>query len=339
MSDITEKLTQLISYESENSLLDFKQIQYPMGKTAANKAELLKDISSMANGPSNEDKFIIIGVKEKAGRANGLLSVEELTDEAIYQQFVLQNIEPKINFEYRSFAYQGKHLAYFRIFDNEQRPYLFKKDVPGISPKAQDFHIGDGFIRLGSSTKRLDRNDLELIYKTRFSKIDKKRFISVEPYLAKSQQNELKGALFLDFRVSNRSSAQIHLDVELKLDNAGAGVMIADELIDKLFNKERERKRQSSMFGFTDLPRVYVPNQHITLKQDEDFITVKRDRKRNIAGALTIAQHDTDNEIFLNDLIVIGRDTDRLKGTLTLRSDDFSGSPFILNLDIPITLT
>lgn len=52
------KVREIISYGCENHSVDFKSIPYPTEKHVK-KHELLKDISAMANHPSNEDKYII----------------------------------------------------------------------------------------------------------------------------------------------------------------------------------------------------------------------------------------------------------------------------------------
>ena len=57
-------LNDIVKYNSESSNIDFKQIEYPLGQDCK-KTEFLKDISAMANHPSNEAKFIFVGVVEK----------------------------------------------------------------------------------------------------------------------------------------------------------------------------------------------------------------------------------------------------------------------------------
>jgi len=123
-----KSLDEILAYESESHSIDFKKEQYPVKKDAK-KHEFLKDISAMANHPSDEDKYIIIGVKEGNGVASEFYEVTNLIDEAKYRQYLNTNIEPKINFEYKSFMHKGFRLAYFRIFENMDRPYLFKKVV------------------------------------------------------------------------------------------------------------------------------------------------------------------------------------------------------------------
>ena len=92
-----DKIKQLIEYESENSKLDFKMEQYQLGKNPK-KNEFLKDMVAFANHLSDDDKFIIIGIKDLDGINKEVFEIENPIDDANYQQFVLDNIEPKINF-------------------------------------------------------------------------------------------------------------------------------------------------------------------------------------------------------------------------------------------------
>lgn len=73
------KIIEIIKYGSESSTIDFKKVGYPTVKHAK-KHEIIKDIIAMANHPSNEDKFIIIGVKDQ-----DLFNIEEQVDDAQYQ--------------------------------------------------------------------------------------------------------------------------------------------------------------------------------------------------------------------------------------------------------------
>ncbi|KIA92282.1 hypothetical protein OC25_17780 [Pedobacter kyungheensis] len=328
-----EKVIQLIEYESENSRLDFKRVQYPLG-SAKHKGEFLKDLSAMANGQAEEDKYIIIGISENGGTAEGFINIEELVSEADYQQFLNSYIEPNINFEYRSFAYQNHQLAYFRIYDNNERPYLFKKDFfMAETGKPSGFRTGDGYIRLGSGTKKMERKDFERIYKSRLDAPDKKDFIEIETYIGNSTNSEIRGKNFLDFKVSNQSSEQIHLDVELRIDAKGASLIIAEDLIHQEFVHRQRNKRNSNLFGFTDLPSVYMPNLHVELKKEDSEYVIKRTRRANSNGAVTIPQYDSDGDIFLSDLIIIPEFTKYIKGKLILRSDAFKGAPLIKELD------
>lgn len=94
----------IIAYYSESHSVDFKKTQYPITKHNK-KHKLLKDVSAMANHPSNEDKYIIIGVEEENGKAFGFSAITEVIDEANYQQYINSSIEPEIRFEYKSLIY------------------------------------------------------------------------------------------------------------------------------------------------------------------------------------------------------------------------------------------
>jgi hypothetical protein len=71
------------------------------------------------------------GIAESGGAAENFIAIDELISEADYQQFLNSYIEPNINFQYRSFSYQNHQLAYFTIYGNTERPYLFKKVFHG----------------------------------------------------------------------------------------------------------------------------------------------------------------------------------------------------------------
>ncbi len=136
----------LIENESENTKLDFKLEQYPIEKGNNRKGEFLKDMCAFANLVSKEDKFIIIGAEEKNGVAISFKPIVELHDQAFYQQFLNQYIEPEINFEYKEIIHLGNRLAYFRLFDNNKRPYLFKKEYKDIESKGTQYRVGTGFL-------------------------------------------------------------------------------------------------------------------------------------------------------------------------------------------------
>ncbi|HEY0297883.1 MAG TPA: ATP-binding protein [Arachidicoccus sp.] len=142
-------IAHIIKYETESTKVDFKKEEYHLGKNAK-KNELLKDISAFANYISDEDKFIIIGVEDIDGTDKKIFSIDNPTDEAKYQQFVHENIEPKINFEYKPCQYEDKLIRYFRIFGNTNRPYLFKKEVINPVSNKPEYNYGDGVIRIGT---------------------------------------------------------------------------------------------------------------------------------------------------------------------------------------------
>lgn len=326
-----EKLFEIIKYHSENVHVDFKSQEYPLGNHAK-KNELLKDISAMANHPSNDPKFILIGVKEKNGMASEFIDVNTPTDQAKYQQFVEENIEPKINFEYRPFEYEGHNLAAFIISDNQERPYLFKKDVRKVGDSTQEFRIGDGFIRTGTSTRKLTRKDFEDIYVKRHEAEDRRSDLNVTPILTKYSSPGIEGipSLFnIDFSIENLASKSIGFNAEFKLFyTEGIGLL-------KKFDFEDTFKEKGLAATY---PQYFTPKVDSTIfdlqiEEQHDSYKVSRRRRTNEEYAVTIAQKDRDESVFLGEILVASLPSKCgnciISIELTLRSDDFKTGPLV----------
>lgn len=150
-----EKLVELIYGEEECRYIDFKMTQY----TKEKKLELIKDMISMANSEYKGDKYIIVGVKNIPGNKNKIIGInEKVEDDSNYQQLISENIEPEIRFSYYYDTIEDKIVTYFIIYsDNLDKPYMMKKDYNKLK-------TGDAFKRVGSSQKRLTRNDYDDMY-------------------------------------------------------------------------------------------------------------------------------------------------------------------------------
>ncbi|WP_439479047.1 AlbA family DNA-binding domain-containing protein [Chryseobacterium aquaticum] len=141
----------LIRYENENTNVDFKSHQY---KKEQNE-NFLKDIISLANAISKDDKYIIIGIKHHSNGNRDLIGIQEpFVDDATYQQLVDSNVEPTINFKYFPFEYDEKLFGIFKITNCSNPPYMMKKNYGNLK-------LGDAFIRKGSFQNRLSRKDID----------------------------------------------------------------------------------------------------------------------------------------------------------------------------------
>lgn len=323
MQDLLDKI---ILYESESATLDFKEIQYSL-QNNSRKNEILKDISAMANHPSDQDKFIVIGVIELNGVASEFRDVDHLVDEANYQQFVHSNIEPKINFEYRKFSHKGHQLAFFRIFNNVERPYLFKRDLGSpASSDRMDYKAGDGFIRIGTSTKKLTRDDLERIYSHRFAKKDRRGDLEVVPYIQKSGDDELTelGLDYVDIEIRNNSLKSIDFDVQMKIFKVqGLNIVSENVLLKKLEEQRHESERRNNPYGMI-LPTALGFSMDVSMTEDDNFFLVTRDKRRGERTALSISQHDNFRDVFCCNSIILTETAVVLKGEIIVRSDDFT---------------
>jgi hypothetical protein len=320
------KISEILDYHSESSTIDYKRDQYPIGKNLK-KHELLKDISAMANFPSDEDKYIIIGVLEKDGRPFDFFDIVDLVDQSKYQQYINSNIEPIINFEYKSFIYKGKNLAYFRIFNNKDQPYLFKKEVKNADEKDRiEYREGDGFIRVGTSTKKMSRNDFEKIYEKRFRKPDRKNDLIITPTFGTPTTGELADYNFLkyfDISLENISNKSIELDIEMKVYKSSGYKLLCDT---DVINEIRKKKpKQTNIFGHV-IPEIDMPviDFHVDYQDFSDYIIVSRIKHRNQTVDIRLPQKSIEPDVFYKKILVIREKEESIRADVIIRSDDFS---------------
>lgn len=152
----------LIRYDSEGTKLDFKREQYHKG----NYQDLIKDIMSMANAPVEGKRYIVVGVKDRPDGTKEFSSINgvDFIDQATYQQIVRENIEPTINFSYYPKEIDEYLLGIFEIDENNNPPYMMRKDYKMLKK-------GECFIRRGSQQERLTRRDLDEILEIKSKKI------------------------------------------------------------------------------------------------------------------------------------------------------------------------
>ena len=317
-----KQISDIIKYDSESSGLDFKKEHYQLGKHYK-RNEILKDISAFANHPSENPKYIFVGIKEKGGIAHEFFDVDDSIDEATFQNFLYDNIEPKINFDFRYIEYEGRKIGYFKILGNIDRPYLFKKDVKNPSDDKLQYKIGDGFIRIGTSTKKIDRKDLDEIYKVKYSNRDRKGDITIKPYYKYSDNEYFKGLelKYIDVEIANNSNKSIDLEAEIKIFKADGFVLITEPELERKLRK----KSGSTSIGF-GIESIQPPNLHISYSDEYDHIFLER----NCLGrksAISLAQHSIEKDVFCQFLFVLEEEPQEIFAELILRSDDFTNGP------------
>ncbi len=142
-------LDDIIEFDNENTNLDFKKEEYKKERYES----LIKDIMSMANAINLENKRIVIGVKDRPGGKKEFIGIEKPSDQAIFESIIQDNVEPSINFRYFSYDFKGTKLGIFEIFNNNDKPYMMKKDYGALKK-------GDMWIRKGSRQSKVTREDL-----------------------------------------------------------------------------------------------------------------------------------------------------------------------------------
>lgn len=221
MSEI-EIIQRLINEDSEHELLDFKLEVYPITRHHK-KHEFLKDMCAFANNISNEIKYIIIGVKKTNGKVK-YYNIQEDIDQASYSEYITSSIEPKIHFDYKTIQIDDYTISYFKIYNNNERPYLFKKDINNLEPKnIIVIKTGDGFIRKGTVNYKLSRSDFEDIYKYKYLGSDVRDSIEVtvskQTGFYKSKSVHIPYT-YLDIFIENSSNKSFFIDVIIRIEKS-----------------------------------------------------------------------------------------------------------------------
>lgn len=328
-------LNDILIYNSESFNIDFKQTEYPLGKYF-NKNEFLKDISAMANHPSNEKKYIFVGVTEKDGLAASFIDIPQLTDQAKYQQFLEKNIEPTIKFEYLQFEHEGYKLGCFIIYGNTERPYLFKKEVQNAKTNELEYKPGDGYIRVGTSTRKMIRSDFEQIYKARNQFLDRKSDLLITPYIRKCDDVTLMntGLSFIDFKISNKSNKSISFDAQAKIYYNVDIKLIKRFEVERQIDEENRKKARHSITSFDFTPMMDNSIFSVSLEKNHDHLLVSTVKTVHQKNSIEISQNDELENLFAKEVLILGNKEYTVTVDLILRSDDFIEGALIESFEI-----
>jgi hypothetical protein len=304
----------------EVTIIDYKRDQYPMGNHKK-KPEILKDISAMANNPADNDKFLIIGIKDGT-----FYDIDDPIDDGQYQQYIKDNIQPHINFEYTPMDYDGHKICVFRIFNNNNRPYLIKNKIVNSEGKVC-FWQGDGFIRRGTSTDRLIRDDFERIYKKRYTNKDRKDDLKIITKWKLIEYDDFyKTYLYaIDMDLINESNQSIDITVEVKIKKSNKYDITTQDDLDR---QEYERRKENS--GYFDIPRPYMPGLNISMSENESEYVIRR----GLRPKINLEQRESFTDIFFGGLFFSGYVED-IVGEIIVKSDFFTEGPKIVSIPGP----
>lgn len=176
----------LIRYAVEYEAVEFKLTAY----TREKHDELLRDVLAMANAPTDEERYIICGLKVKPDGERIVRGVErrEIVDAATYQNLVHDNITPAIPLDYFAHEIDGRLFAVLRIGPCTEQPYAMRKKFdatrgPDTPPAGEGgegeptrarrkermpLEQGHMWIRKGTRKAPIEREDLERIYRRRY---------------------------------------------------------------------------------------------------------------------------------------------------------------------------
>jgi Putative DNA-binding domain len=150
---VEEPLFEIFIRKSEGDTLDFKE-QYPfVGESDDVKGELLKDVLAFANAWKETDAYILVGVKEKDRRADGLVGVSTHLVDNDLQEFVNKKTNRPVTFSVEALNFGGIELDAIRIDQSQSRPIFLTKNFGKL-------RSGVVYIRRGSSTDFADPNEI-----------------------------------------------------------------------------------------------------------------------------------------------------------------------------------
>lgn len=202
--DSNKIIADLVTDGYEREYLDFK------AETYRNNEALIKDIMALANSKYEGKKYIIIGVKDNVDGTREVLGLkqEDLTDQANYQQLILANIEPRINFRFYPVQYNQKILGVFELFENDNPPYMLKKDYNKLK-------AGYCLVRTGSQQNLATRVDFDDFY----SRPGNFEIHVLRPYFSATEVEEGCGFIEMSIRnITNRPITILWGELEV-LDN------------------------------------------------------------------------------------------------------------------------
>lgn len=233
-----DNIERLIKYEREGSKLDFKQEQYHRMKYQ----DLIKDIMSMANVPSEGKRYIVIGVKDHLDGTKEFFSIpdEEIVDQATFQQIIRENIEPTIDFSYYPFEFDGNILGVIEIDNCINAPYMMKKDYGNLKK-------GDCFIRNGSQQSRMIRRDYDEIERFKFD-------------------NFLSNKIEIGFDKELNQKLVVKGVEDLELPSKKAEIKIQSILNERVKQKSAVDSNVLSRFLF-ESPKFYSPFQTVPYEE------------------------------------------------------------------------
>lgn len=314
-------IIKIIQNDPEGTNVDYKWQFYELAKEEG-KSEFIKDVVAFANCLEEGDKYIIFGVKEKNGYPEKFQNITLKNDDSQLQEIIQSYIEPKIRFEIKKILYNGYLLAYIRIYNNRNRPYLFKKRI-------LKFEEGDGIIRNGTKTNRITRSDYDHIYLNKNKIKDRKKDLKIEFVTGYSNDEQIKilGLRCIDVSIENRSNQSIELEYEMKIFKSDCITYFNEDFIRRKINEISQNK---SFFKSLSI----IPSRfEYSYNETNDLISLSR----SINPKIFLSQKEKFEFIFGKYLFFdLNEGTCKIKGEIIFRSDDFTEGPLIKKFNISI---
>lgn len=286
-SDIDD-IKRYIEQKQESEYVDFKLKTY--GKDLVN-SELIKDVVAFANGEAKGNKYIIFGVADETKEIIGIPD-EEKFEPSVIENSLEGRVEPRVRIECGEIRIDGKRVAYIKISEkNDNPPYIIKT----AGGKNQSIRQGDIFVRIGTSNRKANREDLDRMYtgnkkiKINFSN---NRFRVGPVKVGKKKGQEIRAGVF-----------------ELELYNPTSTPIILCDGIIRITSKSGEIERDvwgfDVMRGFGEAPYTLGKDSREIKRMYFDFLCedciqlrFREDRRIHELVRISIELYDTENNIY-----------------------------------------
>ncbi|KAA2389959.1 ATP-binding protein [Bacillus cereus] len=176
--------------------------------------DLLKDILSMANSSHKGTKYIILGVKDDILNGRSIVGIDkdEKIDSSTYQQYILSNIEPDLNFDLQYIDINTKTIAVIEIKNTNNKPYMIKKNIANL-------HEGCCLVRKGSINTFAKRDDFDKFYHQN----EKFEIIFLDHFLRAI--DDKTGAAFLEVSLRNLTKMPVTITGGTLLVKSEGGIL------------------------------------------------------------------------------------------------------------------
>lgn len=122
------------------------------------RAELLKDLISLANSPGQALAYLVYGVKDLRIRRE-ITGISKSFDDADFQQWAKNTFDPSPKFQYTEILWPpSKTIGIFQIEKIPDYPHVVKENIGDI------LHKGQVWFRTGSQNAVALRSDIEKMF-------------------------------------------------------------------------------------------------------------------------------------------------------------------------------
>jgi len=170
---------ELVSHVTEESHLGFKE-SFPALDSPDAKGEFLKDLLSLYNGicqswhpsishPHKEAAYLVIGVRNCAGKPNELVHVDNAPDPALFETLIRANTMPQLSVYYRVVEREDVVHALLEIIRDDMGPAICTKTIGTL--KKDDIWFRNGTSKQIATTAQ-DVMQVQKEFKKQFDGMD-----------------------------------------------------------------------------------------------------------------------------------------------------------------------